>query len=97
VVWRVEPACRWPAQPGEEDNPSIIFIDKIDTSLQQRTKGDHEVTGMMKAEFMALWDGLLSGTDRILVLNATNQPNDIDSAIMCYMPKRFGISLPNRE
>jgi len=94
--------------------PSIIFIDEIDSFLRERTKGDHEVTGMMKAEFMTcvlifsgcsmssfletrLWDGLLSGTDRILVLGATNRPNDIDSAILRRMPKRFGIGLPDME
>ncbi|KAJ3518160.1 hypothetical protein NLJ89_g22 [Agrocybe chaxingu] len=77
--------------------PAIIFIDEIDSFLRERTKGDHEVTGMMKAEFMTLWDGLTSGTDRILVLGATNRPNDIDSAILRRMPKRFGIGLPDLE
>ncbi|KAF5360348.1 hypothetical protein D9756_004938 [Leucocoprinus leucothites] len=75
--------------------PSIIFIDEIDSFLRERTKGDHEVTGMMKAEFMTLWDGLTSTTDRILVLGATNRPNDIDSAILRRMPKRFAVGLPN--
>ncbi|KIJ54509.1 hypothetical protein M422DRAFT_200318 [Sphaerobolus stellatus SS14] len=75
--------------------PSIIFIDEIDSFLRERSKGDHEVTAMMKAEFMTLWDGLLSGTDRILVLGATNRPNDIDSAILRRMPKRFAVSLPD--
>ena len=32
--------------------PSIIFIDEIDSFLRQRSQGDHEVTAMMKAEFM---------------------------------------------
>lgn len=32
--------------------PCIIFIDEIDCFLRERGKGDHEVTGMMKAEFM---------------------------------------------
>jgi len=75
--------------------PSIIFIDEIDSFLRERTKGDHEVTGMMKAEFMTLWDGLTSSTDRILVLGATNRPNDIDAAILRRMPKRFAVGLPN--
>ncbi|EAU86198.2 ATPase [Coprinopsis cinerea okayama7 len=77
--------------------PSIIFIDEIDSFLRERTKGDHEVTGMMKAEFMTLWDGLTSSTDRILVLGATNRPNDIDSAILRRMPKRFAVGLPNYD
>ncbi|QRV92368.1 AAA family ATPase [Ceratobasidium sp. AG-Ba] len=72
--------------------PSIIFIDEIDSFLGERGRGDHEVTGMMKAEFMTLWDGLASGEDtRILVLGATNRPNDIDQAILRRMPKRFAM------
>ena len=37
---------------ARKTQPSIIFIDEIDSFLRDRTKGDHEVTGMMKAEFM---------------------------------------------
>lgn len=96
---------------ARKTQPSIIFIDEIDSFLKERSRGDHEVTGMMKAEFMTcaihsfsisvltfvhrLWDGLLSATDRILVLGATNRPNDIDSAILRRMPKRFAIGLPD--
>lgn len=80
---------------ARKTQPSIIFIDEIDSFLRERAKGDHEVTGMMKAEFMTLWDGLTSGSDRILVLGATNRPNDIDQAILRRMPKRFAIQLPD--
>ncbi|KAI5116884.1 hypothetical protein M0805_000400 [Coniferiporia weirii] len=77
--------------------PSIIFIDEIDSFLRERSKGDHEVTAMMKAEFMTLWDGLMSASDRILVLGATNRPTDIDSAILRRMPKRYPVGLPNKQ
>jgi len=32
--------------------PSQIFIDEIDSLFRSRATGDHEVTGMIKAEFM---------------------------------------------
>lgn len=76
--------------------PSIIFIDEIDSFLRERGRGDHEVTNMMKAEFMTFWDGLNSDSnDRILVLGATNRPNDIDQAILRRLPKRYAIKVPN--
>ncbi|WFD18728.1 hypothetical protein MCAP1_000937 [Malassezia caprae] len=75
--------------------PTIIFIDEIDSFLRERSSGDHEAMAMMKAEFMTLWDGLTSSTDRILVLGATNRPSDIDAAILRRMPKRYAVSLPD--
>jgi SpoVK/Ycf46/Vps4 family AAA+-type ATPase len=32
--------------------PSIIFIDEIDSFLRERQSNDHETTSMMKAEFL---------------------------------------------
>ncbi|KAI8817791.1 P-loop containing nucleoside triphosphate hydrolase protein [Fimicolochytrium jonesii] len=77
--------------------PCIIFIDEIDSFLRERKSQDHEVTAMMKAEFMTLWDGLSTGDMRVLVLGATNRPTDIDQAILRRMPKRFEIRLPDAE
>ncbi|KAH8986736.1 ATPase [Lactarius akahatsu] len=34
--------------------PSIIFIDEIESILRKRSEDDHEVTAMMKAEFMTI-------------------------------------------
>ncbi|KAI7863766.1 P-loop containing nucleoside triphosphate hydrolase protein [Spinellus fusiger] len=78
--------------------PSIVFIDEIDSFLRERRSNDHETTGMMKAEFMSMWDGLTTGEDsRIVILGATNRPNDIDSAILRRMPKRFAVRLPTES
>ena len=84
--------------------PSIVFIDEIDAFLRERERSDHEAMAMIKAEFMSLWDGLASeeagkngasAPSRILVLGATNRPEDIDSAILRRMPKRFHVKLPD--
>ncbi|KAH6635186.1 P-loop containing nucleoside triphosphate hydrolase protein [Chaetomium sp. MPI-SDFR-AT-0129] len=82
--------------------PAIIFIDEMDAVLGTRMSGEHEASGMVKAEFMTLWDGLTStnasGTpNRIVVLGATNRINDIDPAILRRMPKKFPVSLPKFE
>ncbi|CED82570.1 aaa-domain-containing protein [Phaffia rhodozyma] len=76
--------------------PTIIFIDEIDALLRNRGSDNHEVTSTIKAEFLTLWDGLTSGErSRILVLGATNRPNDIDPAFLRRMPKKFSVGLPD--
>ena len=79
--------------------PSIVFIDEIDALLGTRRSGEHEASGTLKAEFMTLWDGLISASpsgraQRIVVLGATNRINDIDAAILRRMPKKFAVPLP---
>ncbi|KAF2180545.1 AAA-domain-containing protein [Zopfia rhizophila CBS 207.26] len=82
--------------------PSIVFIDEIDAVLGQRRSGEHEASGMVKAEFMTHWDGLASSSrpgsttpQRICILGATNRIQDIDEAILRRMPKKFPVALPN--
>lgn len=78
--------------------PCIIFIDEIDSFLRSRNSHDHEATAMMKAQFMSLWDGLITDSDcTVIVMGATNRPNDLDKAILRRMPARFYISLPDVE
>lgn len=75
--------------------PCIIFIDEIDSFLRDRSSSDHEVSALLKAEFMTLWDGLVSN-GRIMVMGATNRQNDIDLAFMRRLPKRFAVGKPDR-
>ena len=76
--------------------PSVIFIDEIDTFLRSRNAVDHESTTMLKAQFMSLWDGLLSaGNHQVIILAATNRPSDVDEAILRRLPLRFAVSRPN--
>ncbi|XP_016101170.1 ATPase family AAA domain-containing protein 1-A isoform X2 [Sinocyclocheilus grahami] len=76
--------------------PCIIFIDEIDSFLRNRSSMDHEATAMMKAQFMSLWDGLdTNASSQVMVMGATNRPQDVDAAILRRMPTTFHVGLPN--
>lgn len=76
--------------------PCIVFIDEIDSFLRSRDTHDHEATAMMKAQFMSLWDGLITDPNcQVIVMGATNRPQDVDRAILRRMPSMFHIGLPN--
>ncbi|TMS38066.1 hypothetical protein L596_004873 [Steinernema carpocapsae] len=75
--------------------PTIIFIDEIDSFLRSRQVTDHEVTAIVKAQFMTLWDGFASGNNEIMILGATNRREDVDEAILRRMPAQFEVSMPN--
>lgn len=72
---------------GIIDEQPSRFLYSSDSFLTTRSAHDNEATRMMKTQFMALWDGLLSEPDnRILVIGATNRPMDLDSAILRRLP-----------
>ncbi|XP_068250993.1 outer mitochondrial transmembrane helix translocase-like [Palaemon carinicauda] len=78
--------------------PCIVFIDEIDSFLRVRASGDHEATAMMKAQFLQQWDGLATDHSRcVIVMGATNRPQDVDRAILRRMPAAFHVPLPGLE
>jgi ATP-dependent 26S proteasome regulatory subunit len=53
--WRGEPNMLVPGlfSLAKKCQPSILFFDEMDLFLRERAKDDHEVTELMKTEFMA--------------------------------------------
>ncbi|KAJ8353613.1 hypothetical protein SKAU_G00211800 [Synaphobranchus kaupii] len=75
--------------------PAVIFIDEIDSLLSQRTDGEHDSSRRIKTEFLVQLDGAAtSADDRILVVGATNRPQEIDEAARRRLAKRLYVPLP---
>ncbi|KAM0671759.1 putative AAA+ class ATPase [Ordospora colligata] len=75
--------------------PSVVFIDEIDSLLSQRSDNENEGSRRIKTEFLVQFDGAAtSGNDRILVIGATNRPHEIDEAARRRLVKRIYVPLP---
>uniref|UniRef100_A0A1I7T625 Fidgetin-like protein 1 n=1 Tax=Caenorhabditis tropicalis TaxID=1561998 RepID=A0A1I7T625_9PELO len=78
--------------------PSVIFIDEIDSLLSARNESEHESSRRIKTEFLVQLDGVNTAADeRLLVLGATNRPQELDEAARRRFQKRLYIALPEPD
>jgi SpoVK/Ycf46/Vps4 family AAA+-type ATPase len=78
--------------------PSVIFIDEIDSLLTARTDTDNEASRRIKTEFLVQLDGATTrASDRVLVIGATNRPQELDEAARRRFVKRLYIPLPDDD
>ncbi|XP_037947228.1 spastin isoform X1 [Teleopsis dalmanni] len=84
---------------AREMQPSIIFIDEVDSLLSERSNNEHEASRRLKTEFLVEFDGLPGNNegDRIVVLAATNRPQELDEAALRRFTKRVYVSLPDLD
>ncbi len=83
---------------AEEEAPSIVFIDEIDSIAPKRDEVVGEVERRVVAQLLSLMDGL-KGRGRVVVIGATNRVNALDPALR--RPGRFDreieIGIPDRD
>ena len=78
--------------------PSVVFIDEIDSLLTARSENENEASRRIKTEFLVQLDGAgTNADDNILIIGATNRPQEIDDAFVRRLNKRLYIPLPNKE
>jgi transitional endoplasmic reticulum ATPase len=65
---------------AEDNAPSIIFIDEIDSIAPRREEVQGEVERRVVAQLLALMDGL-QARGQVIVVAATNRPNAVDPAL----------------
>jgi transitional endoplasmic reticulum ATPase len=65
---------------AEQNAPSIIFIDELDSIAPKREEVTGEVERRVVAQLLSLMDGL-SSRGKVVVIGATNRPNAIDPAL----------------
>ncbi|GMH15035.1 hypothetical protein Nepgr_016876 [Nepenthes gracilis] len=78
--------------------PAVIFVDEIDSLLSQRkSEGEHEASRRLKTQFLIEMEGFDSGSEQILLIGATNRPQELDDAARRRLTKRLYIPLPSSE
>ncbi|MEJ2272146.1 MAG: AAA family ATPase, partial [Candidatus Bathyarchaeota archaeon] len=73
-------------EQAQENAPSIIFIDELDSIAPKREEVTGEVEKRVVSQLLALMDGLQS-RGKVVVIGATNRPNALDPALR--RPGRF--------
>ena len=83
---------------AEENTPSIIFIDEIDSIAPKRDEVTGELEKRIVSQLLTLMDGM-KARGKVIVIAATNRPDSIDPALR--RPGRFDreieIGIPDEE
>ncbi|RNJ75488.1 MAG: AAA family ATPase [Nitrosopumilus sp. H13] len=83
---------------AEENSPSIVFIDEIDSIAPKRDEVSGEVEKRIVSQLLTLMDGIKS-RGKVVVIAATNRPDSIDPALRRpgRLDREIEIGMPDAE
>lgn len=78
--------------------PSIIFMDEIDSIMSTRMANENDASRRLKSEFLVQFDGVTSNQNGlVIVIGATNKPQELDDAVLRRLVKRIYVPLPDES
>jgi len=83
---------------AREKQPSLIFIDELDSVAVRRGGDTNEATRRVLSELLTQIEGFGSkGTDKVLIMGATNKPWDLDEAALSRFQRKIYVPLPDER
>ena len=70
---------------ASQREPSVVFLDEVDSLLTARSSEENEASRRLKTEFLVQLDGAATPSDRVLVVGATNRPHELDEVLVIFL------------
>lgn len=85
-------------EEAQKHAPSIVFLDELDALAPKRTEVQGEVEKRVVAQMLALLDGV-TARGQVIVMGATNIPDNIDPALRRpgRLDREIEIPIPDRQ
>ena len=83
---------------AREKQPSIVFMDEIDSVVLSREGEMHEATRRVIGQVLSELDGFRTKKeDKVIFIGATNRPWDLDEAFLSRFERKIYVPLPDLE
>lgn len=83
---------------AKQNEPSVIFVDEIDTICPRKSSGSTEQERRVTSAFVSLIDGLHEEESKVFILATTRKPESIDPMLRRFgrLDKEIEIPVPDR-
>lgn len=83
---------------ARKEQPSLVFIDELDSIAVARSGSINEATRRVLGEFLTQIEGFnTKKEEKVLIMGATNKPWDLDDAIVSRFQRKIYVPLPDEK